>query len=197
MSFSTQKSKTSPLFSGTGFSSATPGGKFLLDPSIRGFENQALEGLQGAAGRFGGQISQLRESAFGNLPDYIESQLNPARESFAQQRGGLTQSLGQRGLGGSSFGAGAMTAQNIDQQRALADIRGQATAGGVGQLAGLSQQELQAAGLTPQLMMQIAQARTQRELAPLLATGQESSGTSIGLGTGKGSIGSRLLYGKG
>ena len=181
MAFSTQKSETKPLFGSTSFSSATPGGQVSLDPSIRGLEQQALSGLQGAAGRFGGQISQLRESALGNLPQFIESQVSPMRESFAQQRGQLTQNLGQRGLSGSSFFGGALTSQNIDQQRALQNAIAQATSAGVGQLGALSEAELQAAGLTPEMMLQISRARTQRELAPLLTTGQESRGTSIGV----------------
>lgn len=192
MSFSSQQSKTRPLFGSTPFSSANVGGQVSLDPSIRGFEQQALEGITGAAGRFGGQISQLRESAIGNLPQFIESRLDPARESFAQQRGQLTQRLGQRGLAGSSFLSGAETAQDIDQQRALAGLRAQATAEGVGQIAGLSEAELRAAGLTPEMMLRISQARTQRELATLLATGEEKSGFEVGLG----GIGKRLLFGK-
>lgn len=175
MSFSSQKSKTSPLFSGTDFSSAEQGGKFSLDPSIRGFEDQALQGISGAAGRFGGQISQLRESALGNLPQFVDAQVAPLQQEVARQRGLTERTIGQRGLGGSSFGGQLRQSGAFEGERALQNARAGALAGGVGQIANLSQQELQAAGITPEMMLQISKARTGRELAPLLATGQESS----------------------
>lgn len=181
MSFSSQTSKTSPLFSGTDFSSVR-GGNISLDPTIRGFEDTALQGISGAAGRFGGQISDLRRSALGSLPDFVNAQVAPLEQQISRQQGLTERTIGQRGLSGSSFADQLRQSGAFEGERALQGARANAISAGAGQIAGLSQQELQAAGITPEIMLKIANARSQRELQQLLTTGQESSGASIGLG---------------
>ena len=139
-------------------------GTVTLDPEIERLRNEALKGITGAAGTYGGQISQLQSSAYGNLPDYIQSQINPLQQSLTAQRGQLTSDLSRRGLAGSSFGNQAITNQNIDAQRALQDARAQAIASGVGQVSGLAGQQFGAAQTLSEAQRQQALDRLAQEL---------------------------------
>jgi len=194
MSLGTQKQETKPLFTSIG-GTRRVGGDITADPLIAQREaaglsgfGQAADTLGQAAGTFGGQISGLRREALGTLPEYIEAQVSPLQRDISRQRGALSQQLARRGIAGSSFGAQAQTGQALEQQRALQDARAQALAGGVGQLAGLSQMELQAQQLAAQgrmqeaqALMQAAQAQAQREIGTVTATGAFGSGFKAGI----------------
>jgi hypothetical protein len=54
----------------------------------------------------------------------MQSLTDPYNEQTAQGYGALTQSLGQRGVMGSSFGDQALTNYNLDRSRGLADVMG-------------------------------------------------------------------------
>jgi len=180
MSLGTSTANTSqqvhPYFTNTGRSSIS-GSTFSLDPTIERLRQQGTQGITGAAGQYGGQLSQLQSSAFGNLPDYVNAQLAPLQQSIAQQRGNLQQSLAQRRLLGSSFGQQSQDVQNIDAQRALADARAQAIAGGVGQAAGLAGQQFQGAQATNEALQQAAQQRLLQELG-IFGLGKQGTGST-------------------
>jgi len=136
---STSKESSKPLL-GTRGSSIT-GNQILLDPEVQRLRQSGMEGLQTAAGEYGGQISQLQQSAYGNLPDYVAQAIAPLQQSIAQQQGTLSSNLARRGLGGSSFGQQSMANQAFDAARALQNARAQAIGAGTGQVAGLAQQQ--------------------------------------------------------
>ena len=167
---------------GTRGSSIT-GSKILLDPEVQRLRSEGLFGLTKAAGDFGGQISQLQQSAFGNLPDYIQSMLSPLQQNIAQQQGQLSSNLARRGLGGSSFGQQAMRSQAFDAQRALQDARAQAIGSGTGQVAGLAQQQFGAGQAASQAATQAAQDLLRQELG-LLSLSKKGQGKSSEFGLG-------------
>jgi len=173
---------------GKGDEQSTFGQRLVLDPSIAAAENQALAGMGKAYGEYGGQLSQLRESAYGNLPDYISSLTNPIKAQQAQQMGGLQQGLTQRGLGGSSFYGQAIGGLGADQSRALTDATAQATMYGAQGIAGLSRQEAEAAKTLEEFRAAMAQQKAMRDIGILTNLGQESAsfGLNVGIGGGKG-----------
>jgi len=186
MSLGTSTTNTSqqvhPYFTNTGRSSIS-GSSFSLDPTIERLRQQATQGISQAGGQYGSQLSQLQQSAFGNLPDYVNAQLAPLQQSLAQQKGNLQQELSQRRLLGSSFATQSQDVQNIDAQRALAAARAQAIAGGVGQAAGLAGQQFQGAQGVNQALQQAAQQRLLQELG-IFGLGTQGTGTQNTSSTG-------------
>jgi len=163
---------------------AAPTYRLNLDPSIRGGEEAALSGMSKAYGALGSQLSQLRQSAYGSLPEYVQASTDPMRQAFAQQMGGLRQNLGSRGLSGSTFFGQSIGSLGADQQRALQNAVAQATMQGTQGIAGLSQQEAEAAKALADYQNQIAQQRAQRDLGILGLLGTESSSFGIQAGIG-------------
>jgi len=140
-----------------------------------------MEGLQTAAGQYGGQLSQLQQSAFGNLPDYVNQAIAPLQQSIAQQQGTLSSNLARRGLGGSSFGQQSMANQAFDAARALQNARAQALAGGAGQIAGLAGQQFGAAQAGAGAASQAAREKLAQELG-LLGLSKTAKGSASELG---------------
>lgn len=158
-----ENQQVKPFFTNTGASSIT-GTRFSLDPRVEQARQQGLGVLQNAAGTYGGQLSQLQSSAFGNLPDYVNSQIGPILQSQAQERGQLQQNLAQRGLLGSAFGQQSATSQNVDQQRALQNARAQAIASGTGIASGLAGQQFAGQQAVANALNTIAGQRLAQEL---------------------------------
>jgi hypothetical protein len=103
-------------------------GSLSLDPSIRAIQDKGLgriDDLYGQSGAYGdeliGNTRSLRNRFLGNQSAYSEAQMNPLRQQVATRRGEVQRSIGQRGLGGSSFGEQAITSFDTESQRALQD----------------------------------------------------------------------------
>lgn len=148
------KATDTPVNMRTPFSSITNGAA-NMDPMIR---NTLLESMGNTRGMLG--------KAQGNQNAFIQARVNPMEAQVARQRGQMEQSLGLRGVAGSSFGDQAMRSFNLDSERALGDARSQATQEALGFESGLNQllsqggsqllaQELAALGLSGQNIEQL------------------------------------------
>lgn len=144
------KATQTPVNMRSPFSSVTDG-VAKLDPTIR---NTLLEtmgatrNLRNAAVRnedlnfFTETIGNTRDMlgrASGNENAFIQARVNPLEAQVARQRGQLEQSLGLRGVSGSSFGDQALRSFGLDAERALGDARAQATQEALGFESGLNQ----------------------------------------------------------
>ena len=185
------KTKTSPFFRDTGFSSFNKKSrKFTLDPSIRSAEegaNQKYAGLYGdfgnAADRFLNQSSGIRSRLLGNQGGYLNSVLSPIRERFSALRGQAQQDLGLRGLSGSTFAND--TLRDIDTQASREEANTTALANqdilrieqglNESELNALTQAAAQRAAVTGETI-EVAKARAARELG-IFGLGNQSSGT--------------------
>ena len=87
-----------------------------FDPAIRGAMMENMNNTRG-----------LYNEAGGNQGAYIQARVNPLMQQIAQRQGQLEQSLGRRGVAGSSFGDQALNVFGLDSQRALGDARAMAT----------------------------------------------------------------------
>jgi len=152
-----------PYFTNTGGSSIA-GTRFNLDPRVEQARQQGLNTLQTAAGQYGGQLSQLQQSAVGNLPDWVNSQIAPLLQSQAQQRGNLQQDLSLRKLLGSSFGQQSQSSLNTAQQQALQNARAQAMQSGIGLSSGLAGQQFGAQQAVANALNTVAGQRLAQEL---------------------------------
>lgn len=182
---SRQRTSSRPYFHSTGNSRFNGAGVFTLDPSTRGFQEQSLAagregqaGQEAAAGRFGESLGGLRSQLFGNQDPYMQARIAPTQERFAQERGQLAQDIGRRGLGGSSFGQQAQTAQATTQERDLANQRALATQESIQAGVGIDQLIMQADMMAAQGNLQ------QAELLRAIANDRASTELDIfGLGT--------------
>ena len=113
-------SYTGPKNYSTGFSTVK-NGVTTIDPTIRALRESSLTDYLNSTG-------DIRSRFLGNESAYVNSLLNPLRQSLASRRGELQRSLGLRGLGGSSFGNQSMTNLDISGQRELRDANAQAQA---------------------------------------------------------------------
>jgi hypothetical protein len=172
---------------GTGYSTMNYG-NVTIDPSIRSIQEQNLSknnNLYNELGTSGqnilGDLQGLRSSYQGNMSAYDQARVNPLEQELTSQQGQLQQSIGMRGLAGSSFGDQAMTNFAIDKQRSLGDARAlaqnenlQALTGIDAQMANtLFQKVSQQAALTG-MDAQTARDRLQQELSALgLGTQQQ------------------------
>lgn len=148
------KATDTPVNMRTPFSSITNGAA-NMDPMIR---NTLLESMGNTRGMLG--------KAQGNQNAFIQARVTPMEAQVARQRGQMEQSLGLRGVAGSSFGDQAMRSFSLDSERALGDARSQATQEALGFESGLNQllsqggsqllaQELAALGLSGQNIEQL------------------------------------------
>ena len=205
------QAESSPFFRNTGYSSFDPSSRrFTLDPSIRGMEDavtQNYASLYGdfgnAADRFLNQSSGLRSRMFGNQGGYLNAVLSPIRERFSKLRGETQQSLGLRGLSGSTFQNDALRDIDTQASREEANTTALANQDMIRMESGLNESELNAlnqaaaqrAAITGETM-EVARARAARELG-IFGIGQQTSGTQSGrsfgyqLGFGGGSPGGR------
>lgn len=126
-----------------------------------GFDlNKFLTGLGGFAGSYGpgaaalayaqnqsnaispnldiSKLTDLYNQAGTNQGGYVDSIVNPYKQQVQQGLGDLTQSIGQRGLGGSSFGNQALTNYNTDTGRQLSDITSGAMNNSIGLRTGIA-----------------------------------------------------------
>ena len=87
-----------------------------FDPAIRGAMMENMNNTR-----------SLYNEAGGNQGAYIQARVNPLMQQIAQRQGQLEQSLGRRGVAGSSFGDQALNVFGMDSQRALGDARAMAT----------------------------------------------------------------------
>lgn len=143
------KATQTPTSSRTPFSSVSDG-MTILDPAIRSTFVDNIDITR-----------SLIDRARGNQGAFIQARVNPLEAQIARQRGDLEQSIGLRGLSGSSFGDQAMRSFGLDTERALGDARAQATQEALGFESNLNQllsqggsqllaQELGALGLSDQ-----------------------------------------------
>lgn len=108
-------------------------------------DTSALHGLQGASvdtsalknilANSGLDLSSLKGilgQIGGNADAFVQSAVDPLQKNIAAGYGDLTQSLSQRGLGGSSFATGALGNYLSDTGRTLADASASARQQGLG-----------------------------------------------------------------
>lgn len=188
------QSVTRPFFSGTGYSTVQ-NGIVNIDPSVRALQDQGIGSLNAglsqlgrATGEFGTNLGQLRQSLLGNQGAFMRARTAPMERLFSEQRGQLTQSLGRRGLGGSSIAERALTRQALDQTGALADQRSLALQESIGAGMGIEQMLLQAAQAQAQgnttmanYLRGLASDRANLEQSLLTASGTNSTGATPGL----------------
>ena len=105
-----------------------------FDPTIR---NAFLDTMDKSYGLF--------NQAGGNQGAFVQARVNPLMQQIAQRQGQLEQSLGRRGVAGSSFGDQALNVFGLDSQRALGDARALATQEGLA-MQGQFNQQLAAGG---------------------------------------------------
>lgn len=208
---SKSKSRTSPLFTGTDFSSRD-GGKISFDPSIRSLQESGIDSAATgqrefgqAVGRFGGELGELKSRLFTNQDPFTQARTAATEERFAGERGALQRDIGRRGLGGSSFGQQAQTTQASQQERELNNQRALATQESIQAGVSIDQLILQAeqalaAGNFDQanLLRGIADDRARLESGVMLATNQQNTttGGSTGLvGAGIGLAGAASALG--
>lgn len=183
--FGTAGRKQNPYggYARTGYSTAI-GGKVKIDPSIRAIQDRGLGNineLYGQTGAYGdeliGNTRSLRNRFLGNQSDYAESQMNPLRQQIATRRGEVQRSIGNRGLGGSSFGEQSITSFDTESQRALQDAS-----------ANVEMQQLQAltgidAQLTQQMFGKIStQAQLNGESQAIVQARLKQELSALGLG---------------
>jgi len=170
-------------------------GTLSLDPSIRALQEESLASyrnlspvLSGGVDDFISKMGTARSSLLGNQGALRQARLNPIQEAIARRRGELGQSVGLRGLGGSSFGEQAMSNFDMDSARSIGEASALADADTLQAVTGIDkdilntiigkvQMEAQLSGLPAE----IAQQRLQQELqAFLLGKGSESTAESWG-----------------
>lgn len=136
----------------TPFSSVV-NGMTTIDPNIRNSQNQALS-------TFLTKNNDLRNRFTGNQSAFKEARIRPLRDQFGLRRSELQQSIGQRGLSGSSFGDQALTGFDTESQMAIGDAQAKAEMEDLQALASLDQASLDAS-------MQTARDQYAQELAAL------------------------------
>lgn len=191
------RATNTPTDTRTPFSSVT-NGMATLDPMIRQnilnsiAQSQALMGPAQKAhaenrtyfleGRQGLQDVLGRVS--GNENAFIQARVNPLMAQAAQRRGELSQSLGQRGVMGSSFGDQALSRFDLDSQNAIGDARASATQEALGMQSGLNQALQQ--GATERSNLDLANFQFQNQLAQMAQQGGanllQSELSALGLG---------------
>ena len=131
------------------------------------------------------QLQQTFNAAGANAPLFVQASQNPLLQSQAAGYGDLTQSLAQRGLGGSSLGATALGNFMDVTNRGIADAgtRAAQTALGLqgslaGTMGGLSQNQL---GLQSSLAQAIpkAQSANLAAMAPILGASMAGVGSGL------------------
>lgn len=190
------------LFQNGGFDSGT---RVILDPSIRGLQEQGISGfgagqdtLSGAVGQFGSRLGELRSKLFGNQDPFLDARTRGLQQDKANQLASTTQNLERRGLGGSSFLSQAQTGITTDFDRQIADQRALATQESIQAGVSIDQLIFQADAMEAQGQIEqanflrgIAQDRATTETNLLTATagggGSSTTGTSgipvtIGIG---------------
>lgn len=156
-------------------------GRLMLDPSIRSLQDQGLNRANGIYGDVGQATDRfltgsqgLRSMIEGSRGSYAQARVNPILERYASLRGRAQQDLGQRQIGGSSFGYNTMRDIESAAGREEGDARAIAERESFDSLRGLNQDDLGAvmgrasaqAGLNNE-NYQVAAARLQQELASL------------------------------
>lgn len=167
--------------------SSMENGTLSMDPSIRslqetglGRSNELYGNLGGSLGAYNKNSAQLREMLMGNKNAYLEARLNPIRQQFATRQGEVSQNIGLRGMGGSSFGEQALTNVSTDFARQESDARAMAERESMADLQGLNKDDINAAFQTAELQskingdnFQVAQQRLQQELTSLGLSSQQ------------------------
>ena len=192
------KSRGRSSISGTTGFSFTHKGQTRLDPSIRAIQEEVLGNLRGLRGfttenlnDFLSRSRGLRQRFEGNRGALLQARINPVLQANAQRLGGLQQNLGQRRLGGSSFGNIALGDEASRSGRQL----GEATALGemetLQALTGLDQDTINSVFQNAQIQamlngesMEIARQRAMIELQALGLGEQRTSGSQVGLNFG-------------
>ena len=135
---------TSPF--STGYSSANQG-NVTIDPSIRKIQDQGLarnSALYGELDQGGqeimGNLRNTRSRFEGNQSAYMQSRINPFEQEYNKREGGLRESLGLRGVSGSSFGDQSMDSFATEKQRGIGDVRAQAEMENLQALTGIDSQ---------------------------------------------------------
>lgn len=194
----TKSYEESPLFSDTGYSSFS-GGKFTLDPTIRAMQDKAYQDYASIYGDVGSgterylkNIGSIRDKYLGNAGDYMKASVDPILQQGALASGQAQRSLGQRGLGGSSFFGQTMS--NI--ARDTGEAAGRAGALATAQMAefekGLSDSELSALNNQAQMRakltgesLEVAKQRLAMEMG-IFNIGKKGTGTEHTKGTSYG-----------
>ena len=189
------KSRSSSSLRGdTGFSSVRKG-RVRLDPSIRAIQEEVLGNLRGVRGfttqnlnDFLSQSRGLRQRFEGNRGALLQARINPTLQANARRLGALQQNIGQRRLGGSSFGNIALGDEASRASRQL----GEATALGemetLQALTGLDQNTINTVFQNAQIQamlngesLQVANDRAMIELQALGLGERRGTGSQLGL----------------
>jgi hypothetical protein len=120
------ENRTGPTAYRTPYSSAVDG-TVTLDPRIEQQRAGAYGDFGAATSRFLGNNSGIRDSLAGNQGAFIQARVNPLLERFASLRGRVQQDMGQRGIGGSTFGYNTLRDLDTTASREEADARALAT----------------------------------------------------------------------
>jgi hypothetical protein len=203
-------SKTNPYFTSTGYSS-WKNRKLTLDPTIHGLQDQALQQTNALYGDIGDATKRyttltddLRNRFLGNEGELVNARVAPMQDEFARRQGDLQQSLGLRGLSGSSFGDQSLDSLAATAGREIGNAKALAIAD-VGQFENsLNSEELnnfnnaamQRAQMTGE-SIEVAKARLAQELGSfnLGQKGSQSMNATDFLNWGEG--GSASAYGGG
>lgn len=176
---STKGRKSSrPYFSSTGFSGWN-GGVFTLDPSVRGMQDEAvgdartLRGdLRGALDTFRSNMGTTRESLVGPNNIFRSALVNPVQEAFAARQGQLQSNLGQRRMGGSSFGQQSLDVFTREKGKGIGEAEAMAEVQRLSALTGIDQSLLEAEmgvaaaqGRLAEFIANVANTRAQIELS--------------------------------
>lgn len=155
----------------TRYSSAIDG-NVMIDPSIRGLQEEGLTKNRSGLETYLGQNADLRQRYLGNQSAFRSARIDPLQRQFAQRRSELQQGIGLRGLGGSSFGDQALTGFDVDSQRAIGEAGAQAEMEDLQAISGLDQDRFSAIMETSGFDLNVAAMRLQEELSAL-GLGQE------------------------
>ena len=169
------------------------GTQLNLDPSIRGLQEETLSGIRGITSGFSqgvndvlGNFQRTRQSLEGNAGLFRQARLNPLQSSLTARRGELQRSIGQRGLGGSSFGEQSLTNFDTESQRAIGEASSLADADTLSAMTGIDKDTLNAliGKVTTEAQLyglpaNIAQQRLEQELQSFgLGKSQVSEGSA-------------------
>lgn len=125
-------------------------GNVIIDPSIRGIQDKGLarnEALYGELDKGGkeimGNLRGTRSRFEGNQSAYLQSRINPFEQEYTKRQGDLQQSIGLRGISGSSFADQSMNNLATEKQRGMGDVRAQAEMENLQALTGIDAQMAQ------------------------------------------------------
>lgn len=142
------ENRTGPTNYYTPYSSAV-GGNTTIDPSVRGIQNDFLRRNMSLYGDVGGATDKylsanqsLRDAYGANNGAYVQARVNPVLQRFGALQAQTQQSLGQRGLSGSSFQDQAMRNIQLDASLAEGDARALATNESFNAMRGLNSDDL-------------------------------------------------------